>query len=180
MCFVAAPAAAGAATAGYSAATYAAIAAMVAATAMSAYSAQQQAKMQKQVGEYNAKMNEFAAQDAEKRGDKQANDLARQMSALEGAQRSRMAAAGLDLSEGTAGDIQDQTDFFKDRDVATLRFNGRKDAFNARQTGTLARWQGDAQASQSQLSSYGTLLGGSAQVADKWYTMTKTPTATGG
>lgn len=161
----------------FSTGTYMAIAA-IAAAGMSAYGMQQQARTQRKVGEYNAKMNEFAAQDAEKRGDQQANDLARRMAALKGTQRSRMAAAGLDLEDGTAADIQDQTDFFTDRDVATLRFNGRKDAWSARQSGALAQWRGNADANQSELSSYATVLSAASRVSDKWYASTTPPPKT--
>lgn len=161
----------------FSTGTYMAIAA-IAAAGVSAYGMQQQARTQRKVGEYNAKMNEFAAQDAEKRGDQQANDLARRMSALKATQRSRMAAAGLDLGEGTAADIQDQTDFFTDRDVATLRFNGRKDAWSARQAGSIARWTGDSNASQAGLSAFGTVLSAASRVSDKWYTSTTPPPKT--
>lgn len=142
------------------------------------YSIVQQGNTARKVGAYNAKMNELSAQDAEKRGDQQANDLARRMAALKGAQRSRMAAAGLDLEDGTAADIQDQTDFFADRDVATLRFNGRKDAWSARQAGSIARWTGDSNASQAGLSAFGTVLSAASRVSDKWYTSTTPPPKT--
>lgn len=162
--------------------TYAVVSAvaMAIAAGVSYAGMQQQARTARKVGEYNAKMNEFAAQDALKQGDKQADEAHRQALLLAGTQRSRMAAAGLDLSEGTAADIQDQTDFFGSKDVATIRDNAQKNAFMSRQAGKTAIWQGNTQAQQSQLSSYGTLLGGAAQVSGRWYDMTHTPTATGG
>ena len=67
-------------------------------------------------------------------------------------------------SAKAAADIQDQTDFFTDRDVATLRFNGRKDAWSA-----AAIWRSGAVARQRrrqpvELSSYATVLSAASRV----------------
>jgi hypothetical protein len=130
----------------------------------------QQGQTQKKVGEYNAKMNEYAAQDAQKRGELQAIEARRRGEAMKGAQRVSMAAKGLDLSEGTAQQIQDTTDFFSETDQNTARYNAAKDAWSARQSGQLARWQGQAQAQQSNLQAFSTALGSAGSVASKWYT----------
>jgi hypothetical protein len=100
----------------------------------------------------------------------QAIEARRRGEAMKGAQRVSMAAKGLDLSEGTAQQIQDTTDFFSETDQNTARYNAAKDAWSARQSGQLARWQGQAQAQQSNLQAFSTALGSAGSVASKWYT----------
>ena len=85
-----------------------------------------------------------------------------------------MAAKGLDLSEGTAQQIQDTTDFFSETDQNTARYNAAKDAWAARQSGAMARWQGRAQEQSSNLQAFSTVLGGASSVASKWYTPSST------
>ena len=142
----------------------------------SAYGMYQQGQTQKKVGEYNEKMNEYAAQDAIARGEKQAMEARRRGDMMRASQRVGMAAKGLDLGEGTALQIQDTTDFFSETDQNTARYNAAKDAWSARQSGQLARWQGQAQAQSSNLQAFSTVLGGASQVASKWYT----PNSSGG
>lgn len=163
----------------FAAGTYAAVA-MLAAAGISAYGMVQQGQTAKKIGNYNAKANELAALDAEKRGDSDAAKIMAQGAGIKGSARTKLAAAGLDLSDGTAAEIQDATDFFTESDANTARYNGRKDAASARSAGSVSRWQGDQQASQGNLQAFGTLLGGAArssqvaarssQVAAKWYT----------
>ena len=161
----------------FAAGTYAVVA-MLAAAGISAYSAVQQGQTNKKVGEYNAKMNEFAALDAEKKGDQDANKIRMRMDAMKGTARTRLAAAGLDLSDGTAANIQDTTEFFGESDMNTARYNGRKNAASARSAGSIARWQGDAANDQGNLQALGSLLGGASdayQVNSKWYSKTAPP-----
>lgn len=148
----------------------ASLAASVGAGVMSAAGAYQQGQVNKQIGRNNQIMAEYAAQDAQRRGDAEAMKVRRQADQLKGAQRLKMAAAGLDLGEGTAADLQDQTDFFAEADQSTARYNGKLDAWSARQQGANARAQGDAAARQGTLSAFGTILGTGGSVADKWYT----------
>ena len=81
-----------------------------------------------------------------------------------------MAAKGLDLGYGTAADLQDQTDFFTQSDVATTRTNAKREAWSTRAQGQQRLAQGKADALNSMYGAAGSLLGGAGQVADKWYT----------
>lgn len=141
-------------------------------TGMSAMSAIQQGKAAEATARNNATMSEYAAQDAQKRGEQEAQDIQRRAAAVKSSQRVAMAAKGLDLSYGTAADLQDQTDFFAQSDVATARTNARKDAWSMRAQGANALAQGRAARSNANFQVAGSLLGGGAQVADKWYTYT--------
>lgn len=123
----------------------------------------------KKVAENNAKVAEFAARDAERRGESEAMRVRREADALKARQRTIMAARGLDLGEGTAQDIQDQTDFFSIVDQATARDNARKEAWGKRMYG--AGYSAQA-AGENPYRSAGLafMSSGGGKVADKWYT----------
>ena len=146
----------------------ASMAATVGAGVMSAASMYQQGQMAKQVGRNNQTMAEYAAVDAVRRGDEDAARVNRQASQLKGAQRASLAARGLDLNSGTAGEIQDQVDFFNQTDQNTARGNAARDAWSLRYQGSNARAEGDFAAKQGQLKAFSTLLTTGGQVADRW------------
>lgn len=145
---------------------------MLAATAisggLSAVGQYQQGQVAKQVGRNNQIMAEYAAQDALRRGELDAQSVRRKADALKGTQRSLMAAKGLDLTSGTPAELIDQTDFFGEMDQNTARFNAKKDAWSSRYQGTLARAEGNAAARQANIGAFSTILGTASQVADKW------------
>jgi hypothetical protein len=93
---------------------------MAASTVLSAGAQYQQGQVAKQVGRNNQIMAEYAAQDALRRGEEDAQKVRQQADQLKGRQRALMAAKGLDLTEGTPADILDQTDFFGQTDIATM------------------------------------------------------------
>jgi hypothetical protein len=161
-------------TAGVISATQAlALAATVGSTAMSAGAMYQQGKVAQATARNNATMAEYAAQDAQRRGEEEAAAIQRKGASIKSAQRVSLASRGLDLQYGTAADLQDQTDFFTQSDVATTRTNARREAWSTRARGEQMLAQGKADALNSMYQSAGTLLGGAGQVSDKWYTYTK-------
>lgn len=145
-----------------------AIGTTVAGGVMSAYGQYQQGKAAQAVGAQNQAMAEWAARDAQLRGEKEAINVRRQAEQVEGAQRARLAANGVDLGFGTAGALVAQTSFFGEQDVATARNNARKEAWSLRERGRLARFEGDNAARQGKIQAFGTLLGTGGQVASKW------------
>lgn len=106
---------------------------MVALTAVSAYgSAQTQkqtAKYQAAVAENNQKAAEWQAQDAVQRGNAAADQARRKGTQTLGSQRAAMAAAGLDISTGSALSILEDTDYFNQVDQATIRDNAAREAW---------------------------------------------------
>lgn len=153
-------------------ATIATVASAVSGTA-AVVGAYQQGQAAKAMGRNNQIMAEYAAQDALRRGDAEAAAVQRRASQVQGAQRAALAAKGLDINAGTAGELQDQTDFFSQVDQSTARTNAARDAWSARVQGANARAQGDAAARQGTTGAFATLLGTGAQVADKWATWSK-------
>ena len=166
-------AAAGTAAAGTVAATGLTTAQMIslglsaAGAVTSAIGAYQQAKVAGEVAARNAKIADLQAEDALRRGENEAAELRRRVAATKSAQRVSLAAKGLDLTYGTAADLQDQTDFFGESDVATVRTNARKEAWSRRSQS--ANFQAEALSQRPWLSAGSTLLAGAGQVADKWY-----------
>lgn len=143
------------------------MAASVAGTGISAISAMNQASANKQIAQNNATVAEYQAQDAQRRGEDDAQAIQRRAAAIKSSQRVNLASKGLDLGYGTAADLQDQTDFFAQSDVATARTNAAKDAWGKRAMG--ANYRAEASAQNPLMAGAGTLLGGAGQVADKWY-----------
>lgn len=137
-------------------------------TAIAGIGAYQQSKVAGEVAARNAKLADLQAEDALRRGENEAAELRRRVAATKSAQRVSLAAKGLDLTYGTAADLQDQTDFFGESDVATVRTNARKEAWSRRSQS--ANFQTEALSQRPWLSAGSTLLSGAGQVADKWYT----------
>lgn len=159
--------AAGTAAAGMTAGQMIALGLSAAGTGISAVGAYNQAQTAKAAATANAKTAEIQAQDAQRRGEQEVQDIQRRAAAYKSSQRAAMGAKGLDLSYGTAADLQDQVDFFSQADAATARTNARKEAWAARSQG--ANFQREAAASRPWLASGSTLLAGAGQVADRWY-----------
>lgn len=132
-----------------------------------------QGSVAQQTARNNAIMADYAAQDAQRRGEEEALAVRRKGAAVKSAQQVAQAAKGLDISYGTAADLTDQTDFFNQSDVATTRTNAAREAWNLRAQGQQALAKGKADAMNAQAQAFGSLLGGAAQVSDKWYTYTK-------
>lgn len=155
-----------------------ALIATAAAAGVSAKASYDQGQVAKQVGRNNATMAEYAAQDAQKRGEEDAAAIQRKGAALKSAQRVSLASKGLDLSYGTAADLQDQTDFFTQSDAATTRTNAAREAWSTRARGQQAMFEGNAAARNANLQAAGTLLASAGQVSDKWNTYNKKPAGT--
>lgn len=127
-----------------------------------------------QVAENNAKTAEIHAQDAIKRGDEDAHAIRRNADQLKGSQRASMAVKGLDLAEGTAADLQDQTDFFSLTDQTTARGNAAKEAWSIRvgannYSNEAAMQRATAKSISPGMAATTSLIGSAGQVAGKWY-----------
>lgn len=167
-----------AAVAGMSAMQALALGASVGSTVMSAGAAYQQGQATQKIAENNAIQAGYAAQDAQFRGEEEAAAIQRKAASLKSAQRVSMASKGLDLSYGTASDLQDQVDFFAQSDAATARTNAGREAWRYTSQGQDFRNQGAAAAYNGSMSAAGSLLAGASSVADKW-SVYKTPRKVG-
>lgn len=115
---------------------------MIGSAVMSGFGAYNQAKGQQQALDYqgkvadvNAKRAEFAAQDAEARGQKESQQARQRASAMQGAQRASLAARGLDLTAGTPLSLLEDTEYLGAVDQATIKDNTSKEAWRIRNQG---------------------------------------------
>lgn len=141
--------------------------ATAAAYGVAAYAAYSQVSANKKVAQANADAGRRQAADALNRGEKARMDAIRRGQVTQGQARAQLAARGLDMAEGTPSDLLAQTDFFAEQDAATARTNARKEAYNAQSRSNT--YQMEADAASPGLSLTGSLLGGTAKVADRWY-----------
>lgn len=159
--------------------------AMAAMTAASAYSSTQtqksNAEYQQSVAENNQKVAQWQAADAAARGNTEAANVRRKYAAMQGTQRAALAARGLDIADGTASSILNDTSYFGKVDEATVRANAAREAWGyqvrATNFGSDAAAYGAAADAANPLlaagmaagrSLLGSYAGGSMGVADKW------------
>lgn len=152
----------------------------VASAATSAYGAYNQAKGQQQalnyqaqVAEVNAKRAEFAAQDAEERGQKEKQIARQRASAMMGAQRASLAARGMDLTGGSAMDLLEDTEYLGAVEQETIENNTRKEAWRIRNQRDDYRSSAAANASAARNISPGlslatSLVNSGASVSSAW------------
>lgn len=127
----------------------------IAFVAMAAFSAYSSAEAQSSADEYaasvarnNEKVADWQAGDAQRRGSEAAAATRRKYMALQGTQRANMAARGLDITDGSANSILQDTSFFGQYDENTVRANAAREAWGYKvQAGNFADEAGFRQAS---------------------------------
>jgi hypothetical protein len=109
---------------------------LVVAAGIMALAAYSSAKNQKKQGEYQAQIDrnnasaaEWQAADAVQRGNAAAATERRKGQQTLGTQRAAMAAAGLDISSGSALSILEDTDYFNEADQLTIKSNAAREAW---------------------------------------------------
>ena len=147
--------------------------AMMALTAVSTVQKMQtdqaQADYTSQVNRNNATTAGYAAADAQRRGELDAQRVQRNTSQMVGSQRAAYAAKGLDITEGTPGDVIDQTNFFGKADAETARYNGRLDAYGKQVQAQNFNSAASAASYNGRQAVAGDLLSGASSVASSWY-----------
>lgn len=146
---------------------------------LQAQNQQFQARMAGRAAEQNAKLAEWQAQDAERRGGVAARNRATATQVQLGRQRSAIAGSGIRTDSGTALAILDDTRIAGDIDVATIRDNAAREAAGARIAGASATAQGrmmeaGAEAISPNRAAINTILGSAGTVADRWYRYNRT------
>jgi multidrug efflux pump subunit AcrA (membrane-fusion protein) len=145
--------------------------------------AQQQASAAKAQAEYNAAVArnnaiyaERAAKEAEERGRVAEMNQRQKTANLRGRQRAVLAANGVDVNDGSALDIQQDTSALGAIDALTIRSNAEREALGFRQQGQnfggeAALYDARARSASSNgfWSGAGSLLGSAGTVAEKWY-----------
>lgn len=153
----------------------------IAGTVAGAYGAYKQSKATKASLEYqasvarnNAEYSESQARDAIRRGQVAENDVRRRTAQLEGSQRARLAANGIDLGEGSALNILLDTSYFGELDALNVRDNSAREAAGFRtqrsnQSSNASLLDARAGMEDPFGAATTTLLTGAGAVADSWY-----------
>lgn len=81
------------------------------------------------MGEINARRAEFQAEDSIKRGERDAAKVKKEGKRLRGAQRAAMAAQGIEVNDGSALAIQEDTAALAAEDATTVKNNAWREAW---------------------------------------------------
>ncbi len=140
-----------------------------------------------EVLDYNAMIADLQAKDAIARGAEAESRFRSQIRGTIGAQRAGIAAGNVDVSFGSAVDVQGDAAFLGELDALTLRTNAAREAWGYRVQATdirkkaeIARKEGvnaitaaSAQVSAQNWNTAGSLLGSGASLLQMRYSMTK-------
>jgi len=136
-------------------------------SAATAYSQAQayeaQGYYQKKMSKINASFAEMEAEDAIKRGDREAGDVRRRGKKIHGAQRAALAAQGIDIDSGSALDIQDEARSMTEQDALTVRNNAWREAWGYRVQASNATAEGRMAQLTARGNARNTLLTGGLQ-----------------
>lgn len=112
------------------------------------------------VAGFNARMAEWQARDAERRGDEAANRHRAQVTRMIGSQRAALAAQGVNVEDGSAAEVQLDTAMLGEMDALTIRNNAAREALGYRAQAIDYRRRGALERSQSGIAALGTILTG--------------------
>lgn len=152
--------------------------------AASAYGAHEQgvaesqaAAYQSQVARNNQVIANQNAQAALQTGQQQEAAKREQTAQMIGQQRAAVAASGIDPNSGSAQRLQGDTAAMGALDAAAIRNNAARTAYGYQTQGMdfgaqagLLQSESSSAASAGNLAAFGSIVGGAASVANKWYT----------
>ena len=136
--------------------------AIVAGAVAKAYSDDQAAKAAKAAGNRNAILAENAASDALQRGEADAARVRMQDGALAGKQRAALGSSGVDVNQGSAARVQEDTAAITAIDVETVRNNAAREAWGLRTQGLNYRANAAAAGRAGQNAVTSDIIGGAA------------------
>lgn len=140
---------------------------------------------QAHLADTNARIAEMGAQSALLAGEKEVGRVTLRAGQVKSAQRTAMAANGVDLGEGNAAEIQATTDLMKEIDVNQIQANAVRSAWGYRMQGVNYQNEaiikrGTAGGLSPGTAAFSSLLGSASNVAGSWYMMNKAGMFDGG
>lgn len=147
----------------------AAVAAVVAGGVLQASGQAKAGKYQEQIAFQNAAVMDAQAADALRRGRIAAGRQRQQTRGLIGAQRASFGAQGIDMSSGSAADLQADAAKFGELDALTILQNAALEDWALRTQATSTRFQGNVAAKLGRQQAYATLLNTGGSVLSKKY-----------
>lgn len=126
----------------------------------SAKAYQIQGEYQKSVSKLNMRIAAFQAEDAIRRGEESVDLFEQQVSQVIGSQRAGFAAQGIEVDEGTAFRVQQDTKRIAKQEVLKLRANAFRESFGYKMQAVRENATGQFSSIAANLSSTNTLLTG--------------------
>lgn len=142
-----------------------AVVVMVAAAAYAAYSQREQAKAQKEMYEYQSKVDEYNRKLAEQSAASEAAAHRKKVQRLLASQRARLSAAGLDISSGSPLELLTDTAYEGEMDAQRILYTGKLRGMGFQMSSELSLFQGRAAKSAGNRQATATLLSGAASAA---------------
>lgn len=139
------------------------------ASGISAYGQYESGQTQKKAMEYNAEMDNRAANDALQRGAIDAAAVKERTRKLISSQIAASGAAGFDSTTGTALDLSTEAAGYGELDALKTMRNAQLTASGMQAQANLDLYQGNAAARSGTLSAAGTMLSGTASAAGGYY-----------
>lgn len=124
---------------------------------------QLQGQWQRQQYDFNQRVAGLQADDATRRGDYAANQVEKKVNQTQGAQRSAAAANGVDVTSGSAAQLQDDTRQAGTQDEMTIRNNAWREAWGYKVQATNYGNQGAMSYAAGQRGATNSLLTGGMQ-----------------
>lgn len=148
---------------------------MVVSTVSQGYAAKQQGKYENEVAKYNARIQENEAIQVRNRGVEEENIMREKTARLLSKQRAQLGAAGVDLTTGSAADLQQDVELFGEVDALRIRSNFQREADVLQQQAEFTKATGRAAEKRGRQAFTGSLLSAGGQafgapVSSKWFT----------
>lgn len=149
---------------------------MVASAMYSANEQRKQGKFQNETAKYNTRVAENEAQKTRDVGTERENIQRRKTAELISKQKAQLGAANIDLTSGSALQLQEDTAALGEADALRIRSNFENRALSLETGAVLTEAQGEFAESAGKSGAAGTLLSGvagaaaSTGVADSWFT----------
>lgn len=134
-----------------------------------AKTARAQADYQNKMSKINSDFAEMQGRDAIARGDVQAGKIKKGARQVVGAQRAALAAQGIDISSGSALDVQRETETLGELDAIQARNNAWREAWGYKVEAAQASAQGQMAMIAGKATAKATLMTGGAQAAGQLY-----------
>lgn len=138
------------------------------ATAYSVYGDKKNAKAAKKTAGFEAGILEEQADDALEAGTKAGYRVGAGARALTGAQRTSIAASGVEIGSGSAAEVIANDQRLAEMDILDIENNAAREALGLRKQAELVRMGGRVTAQGYTNRSYGTLLSGAASLYDTY------------
>lgn len=133
-------------------------------TATTAYGKVRAGNETKGIYDQNAGFADLQATDAIERGELDAKKMKRKTEQVIGAQRTSLAAQGVDVNKGSALDVQADAAYLGELDVQTIKSNAAKEAYGYRVQASDYRNRGKVAKREGEFGAFTTILGSAGSV----------------